>query len=69
MYLIKIKTDGPTGERCHNECPFFDASYIVGTGKCLLFNEVLRPKRRYGDVEYWEACRQCHHVVSRLEDE
>lgn len=60
---IQIRTKNDEGKRC-DDCPFLDQDFLKRRAKCLLFRETLTPRMKWGDVEYWNTCEQCSHVVS-----
>ena len=45
---LKIETED---ELCGDKCMFKLENYLVYNGKCNLFNEILYPHVRLGDVE------------------
>ena len=61
--VLKITVED---ERC-GDCIFKDSDWLDETAKCLLFNEPLKPHRKYGDIEYWDQCHQCRLISRKRE--
>lgn len=53
---------------CGLYCMFKDCDGWDTSATCMLFKETLRPKMKYGSVEGWERCEQCHKVARGAED-
>lgn len=60
---LKITIDD---DRCGDLCMFKHTDVLDRAGKCLLFNEPLRPELRYGNVEYWHQCDGCRSVERKV---
>ncbi len=52
--------------KCDFDCPFLDSNVFDTRGKCLLFNEALTPKTKFGEVEAWETCNDCDIISGKL---
>lgn len=65
---INLKIKNKDGACCR-DCAFLDANNWPPTGTCLLFKETLRPKTKWGDVEYWHQCLPCWKITQKEHEE